>query len=52
MSKAKQQYDDLTAEEVKDIEEFYASKDDHKTRTLKKLLDELNSVHKSAYGKD
>jgi len=46
MSKAKQQYDDLTAEEVKDVEEFYASKNDHKTRTLKELLDELSSRSK------
>ncbi len=44
MFKAKRQYDDLTMEEVRDVKEFYASKNDHKIRTLKELLDELNSV--------
>jgi uncharacterized protein (DUF433 family) len=44
VSKIKQHYDDLTEEEVKDVEEFYTTKSDHKTRTLKELLNELNSI--------
>ncbi len=35
------QVDDLTPEEIKDIEEF-RSDDDGQTRTLKELLKELN----------
>ncbi len=40
MSKARQT-DDLSPEEIRDIEEFRES-DDGKTRTLEELLEELN----------
>ena len=40
MSKTRQ-LDDLTAEEIKDIEEF-RNADDGKRRTLQELLEELN----------
>lgn len=33
----------LTAEEIKDIEDFYSHSEDHKVGTLKELLEELHS---------
>lgn len=33
----------LTAEEIKDVEDFYSHPEDHKVGTLKELLGELHS---------
>lgn len=33
----------LTAEEIKDVEDFYSHPEDHKVGTLKELLEELHS---------
>jgi hypothetical protein len=41
MSKAKQ-IDDLTPDEIKDVEEFYKSKD-RKTSSIKDFLEELHN---------
>jgi len=35
--------DDLTPEEIKDVEEFRTGKNEHKTSSLKELIKELDS---------
>ena len=47
MSKAKQ-IDDLTPDEIKDVEEFYKSKD-RKTSSIKEFLEELHNSLKTGF---